>query len=166
MKALVALGSNLGDRDGNLRRAVALLERAGLRLRAASSIWSTAAVDCADPRRFKNAVIALESGGRPWDLLALLQAIERRMGRVRNGEPNSPRVIDLDLLAMGAYRMRTRALTLPHPRMWQRRFVLVPLAEIAPTLRHPDSGESVGDVAERLRSSEPDVQRDGPLILL
>ncbi len=166
MKALVGLGSNLGDRDGHLRRAVELLREQGIRLRAASSIWETAAVGCEDPRPFRNAVLALSAGRRPFRLRDRLQGIERRMGRIRSGRANEPRVIDLDLLAMGPYRIRRPRLVLPHPRMWRRRFVLVPLAEIEPGLRHPETGEPIAAVIERLREAEPEVERVGPLTLL
>ncbi|ANM29902.1 hypothetical protein ABI59_10425 [Acidobacteria bacterium Mor1] len=166
MKALVGLGSNLGDRDGHLRQALELLQEQGMRLRAASSIWETGAVDCDDPRPFRNAVLALSAGRRPFRLLDRLQGVERRMGRVRTGRPNEPRVIDLDLLTMGPYRLCRPRLVLPHPRMWQRRFVLAPLAEIEPGLRHPETGEPITAVIERLREAEPAVERVGPLTLL
>ncbi len=127
---LIALGSNLGDRAYNLRRAIRELSEV-MRVVRVSSIHETAAVDSppgAPP--FLNMVIAGYTTLAPEALLAEMLAIETRLGRAPRCVRNEPRVIDLDLILHGAHRMRTRALTLPHPRASQRPFVMVPLAEV------------------------------------
>jgi 2-amino-4-hydroxy-6-hydroxymethyldihydropteridine diphosphokinase len=142
--AYLGLGSNLGDRAANLLRAVAALCDAGLRLAAISSIYETEPVDYLDQPNFLNLAIAVEAapGERiePFSLLQLCLEVETRLGRQRE-IPKGPRVIDIDLLLLDNLVIEGErdgvALTLPHPRLHLRRFVLTPLAEIAPELRHP-----------------------------
>ncbi len=131
--AYVGLGANLGDAPATLRDAVA--ELAALpqtRLVAQSSLYRSAPVD-ADGPDFFNAVVALDTGLEAADLLVQLQRIEQAHGRLRS-HANAPRTLDLDLLLHGQACMQTAALTLPHPRLHRRAFVLAPLAEIAPDL--------------------------------
>jgi 2-amino-4-hydroxy-6-hydroxymethyldihydropteridine diphosphokinase len=130
--AYVAIGANLGDACATVRRAMADLD--GLprsRVSARSSLYRSAPVDATGPD-FINAVIELETALDPQALLAELQRLEAGAGRQRP-YPNAPRTLDLDLLRHGDVVMQTPTLTLPHPRMTQRAFVLLPLAEIAPT---------------------------------
>jgi 2-amino-4-hydroxy-6-hydroxymethyldihydropteridine diphosphokinase len=122
----IALGSNLGDRDWNLRRAIAALP---IRVVRVSAFLDTEPMD-APPPRFLNAVVAGYTALDPRSLLEELLALERRLGRVRRGIRNEPRIIDLDLIAHGGIRMRTATLTLPHPRAHERPFVLEPLRDI------------------------------------
>lgn len=141
MTAAVALGSNLpspfGDRTANLKEAVRRLEALG-RVIAVSSFHDTDPVGYEDQPRFLNAAALLETELLPFDLLRGLLAIEHAMGRDReNAPPKGPRVIDLDLLLFGDVVLQTSELTLPHPAMHERRFVLAPLAEIAPEMQHP-----------------------------
>ena len=124
--AVVALGSNLGDREYNLRRAIRELP---MRVVRVSSIIETEPVD-APPPKFLNAVAIGTTTLGPHALLAALLALETRLGRRRRGVRNEPRVIDLDLIAYDALRMRTPALTLPHPRAHLREFVMAPLREL------------------------------------
>jgi 2-amino-4-hydroxy-6-hydroxymethyldihydropteridine diphosphokinase len=134
-KIYLSLGSNLGDREQNLERAIAALERENIRVKARSSIYETEPRDVTDQPWFLNMVIECETEYFPLQLLAVLQRIEREMGRVRRGAPpRGPRLIDIDILLFGAVKMRTERLEVPHPRMLQRRFVLEPLLEIAPGL--------------------------------
>lgn len=128
---IIALGSNLGDRRYNLQRAIHELG-AFVRIVRVSSIHETAAVD-APPNSppFLNAVLVAHTTLEPLTLLDALLALEKRLGRVRRGVRNEARVIDLDLILYGATRMRTRRLTLPHPRAHERDFVLRPLREVA-----------------------------------
>ncbi|MDO8959718.1 MAG: 2-amino-4-hydroxy-6-hydroxymethyldihydropteridine diphosphokinase [Rhodocyclaceae bacterium] len=132
--AYVALGANLGDPVATVRSAISALgELAGARLLTASSLYRTAPVGLANQPDFINAVAALEVAGSADDFLAALFAIEAGFGRVRSLK-NAPRTLDLDLLLFGAERRIDPGLTLPHPRLAERAFVLVPLAEIAPAL--------------------------------
>jgi 2-amino-4-hydroxy-6-hydroxymethyldihydropteridine diphosphokinase len=122
---IVALGSNLGDRRYNLLRAIDALGDV-MRVVRVSSIHETEPVD-APPPRFLNMVVTGYTTMDPESLLGALLDIEVRLGRVRRGTRNEPRIIDLDLIVYGGYRMRTSSLTLPHPRAKERSFVLEPL---------------------------------------
>jgi 2-amino-4-hydroxy-6-hydroxymethyldihydropteridine diphosphokinase len=128
---VIALGSNLGDRRYHLLRAIHEL-RSAVRVVRVSSLHETAPVD-APPGSppFLNAVLTGYTALEPLALLDELLAIEKRLGRVRRGIRNEPRVIDLDLILHGAARLRTRRLTLPHPRAREREFVLTPMREVA-----------------------------------
>lgn len=137
--AFIGLGANLGDARATLRSAfaaIAALPRT--RLTARSSLYRTAPIDAGGPD-YVNAVARIETGLDANELLAHLQAIEQRHGRERP-YTNAPRTLDLDLLLHGDARIETPALTLPHPRMHERAFVLAPLAEIAPRLPIPGRG--------------------------
>ncbi|MBA3033587.1 MAG: 2-amino-4-hydroxy-6-hydroxymethyldihydropteridine diphosphokinase [Gammaproteobacteria bacterium] len=132
--AYVALGANLGDPIITVRAAIeALRGLAGARFLAVSSLYRTAPVGLRDQPDFINAVATMAVAGSADDLLADLFAIEAAFGRVR-GLKNAPRTLDLDLLLFGAECRDSPGLTLPHPRLTERAFVLAPLAEIAPTL--------------------------------
>jgi 2-amino-4-hydroxy-6-hydroxymethyldihydropteridine diphosphokinase len=136
MNYFLGLGSNLGDRKRNLQRAIALLEGNGTKILARSSLYQTQPVGYDDQPWFINQVIEVESYLAPWELLGLLQSIEKKMGRTKT-LPNGPRVIDLDILLAEETILETETLTIPHPRLAQRNFVLVPLNEIAPDVIHP-----------------------------
>jgi 2-amino-4-hydroxy-6-hydroxymethyldihydropteridine diphosphokinase len=125
---VIALGSNLGNRRYNLLRAVHALGDV-VRVVRVSSIRETEPVD-APPPRYLNMVVTGYTALGPESLLEALLEIETRLGRVRRGGRNEPRVIDLDLILHGAHRMRTKTLTLPHPRYRERTFVVEPLSEI------------------------------------
>ena len=137
--AYVGIGANLGDARATVAAAIAALERLpGCALRQVSSLYRTAPVDAAGPDFF-NAVAALASHQSPEALLAALQAIEQAFGRQRPFH-HAPRTLDLDLLLHGDARRATPRLTLPHPRLHLRAFVLQPLLEIAPDLAVPGLG--------------------------
>jgi 2-amino-4-hydroxy-6-hydroxymethyldihydropteridine diphosphokinase len=136
MKYFLSLGSNLGDKKRNLKRAIRLLKNASVRILRASSLYQTQPVGNADQPWFANQVVEIETDLTPWALLALLQTIEKKMGRTRT-IMNGPRLIDLDILLAEDTILDTADLTIPHPRMAARNFVLVPLAEIAPDVQHP-----------------------------
>ena len=141
---LLGLGSNVGDREANLRRALELLEEHG-RLAAVSSFHETAPVGYADQDDFLNACAWLVTSRTPEELLAVCLEIDGELGRVRT-VPNGPRTIDVDILlwrADGAMLTREQAPVIPHPRMHLRRFVLEPLAEIAPEWVHPLTGLTI-----------------------
>jgi len=129
--AFVAIGANLGDAQATVRQAMAdLAGLAQTRVSACSSLYRSAPVDAAGPD-FINAVVALDTALAPEALLAALQQLELRAGRERPYR-NAPRTLDLDLLSHGDTVMRSATLTLPHPRLQERAFVLLPLAEVAP----------------------------------
>jgi len=147
MTAAIALGSNLpsefGDREANLREALRRLAALG-RVTAASSFHDTEPVGYTEQPRFLNAAALIETELWPLELLRGLLEIERAMGRDRESAPaKGPRVIDLDLLLYDDMELETPELTLPHPAMHERAFVLGPLAEIAPDWVHPGLRQTV-----------------------
>ncbi len=135
----------MGDREKNLLRAVELLEEAGVRIVRTSSVYETEPQDVRDQPWFLNMVIEIETELFPKQLLARLQKIERELGRKRT-VPKGPRTIDVDILLYGSFVMETAQLQIPHPRMAERRFVLEPLQEIAPGLRHPITKKTVSEM--------------------
>lgn len=145
--AYVALGANLGDPIPTVNSALAELDAIpGTRRVAASSLYRTAPIGLKHQPDFINAVAALETELSAAELLERLFAIEQRFGRQRS-VPNAPRTLDLDLLLHGDAVVDTSALTLPHPRMHERAFVLAPLAEIAPNVAIPGRGTAAGLLA-------------------
>ncbi len=144
--AYIALGSNLGDRTQALSSSIIQLSSLG-RVAALSSLYETEPVGYHDQPAFLNAVVALETQLEPLPLLRGLLAIERQLGRDRSQGPSKgPRTLDLDLLLMGDWIVAGGELSLPHPALAQRRFVLAPLAEIAPELRHPETNLAMADL--------------------
>ena len=138
--AFVGLGANLGDPEGQVRQAFLELDAiAHTRVVKASSLYRSDPLGHAGQPRFVNAVARLETGLPAERLLAELQAIEARHGRTRSF-PNAPRTLDLDLLLYGNATIETQALTVPHPRMHERAFVLLPLLEIDPGAAIPGRG--------------------------
>jgi 2-amino-4-hydroxy-6-hydroxymethyldihydropteridine diphosphokinase len=131
----LSLGSNLGDRSANLRAAIERLGEAGT-VRAVSGFYETEPVELRDQPWFLNCVVVLETRDTPRALLKKVLAIEREMGRLRMKD-KGPRSIDIDILLFGDRVVEERGLKIPHPAMHQRRFVLEPLAEIAPQALHP-----------------------------
>jgi 2-amino-4-hydroxy-6-hydroxymethyldihydropteridine diphosphokinase len=127
-EAILALGSNLGDRAGNLRAAIDLLGERGVRVMRASSVWETAPVP-ADQPTFLNAVIAAETALAPRELLTTVKDVEHVLGR-RPGRRWGPRPIDIDILFYGEERVDDPNLVIPHPEISRRVFVLAPLAEV------------------------------------
>lgn len=140
----LSIGSNLGDREQNLHRALQALERESVHVAKRSSICETAPQDVAQQPWFLNMAVECQTRLFPLQLLAVLQRIEHELGRIRTGAVRrGPRSIDIDILLFGAAIMQTPKLVIPHPRMFERRFVLEPLLEIAPDLRHPITREPI-----------------------
>jgi 2-amino-4-hydroxy-6-hydroxymethyldihydropteridine diphosphokinase len=152
--AYLSLGSNIGERQENLERALALLESAGICITRRSSIYETEPRDVAGQPWFFNLVVECQTNYFPLQLLMVVLGIEREMGRKR--EPTTvrrgPRVIDIDILLYGNAIIETPALTVPHSRMLERRFVLEPLLEIDPGLRHPATKEPLSKYLNETKS--------------
>jgi 2-amino-4-hydroxy-6-hydroxymethyldihydropteridine diphosphokinase len=157
---LLGLGANLGNPVDQLARAVNLLG-AHLRMDRVSSVYRTEPVGHAEQPDFLNLVVAGRTALEPAALLAFAQEVEEVLGRRRSFR-NAPRIIDVDVLAYGDRVMRTLALTLPHPRLHLRGFVLHPLAEVAPEWRHPVFGRTAAELLAALGQTER-VERVGPL---
>jgi 2-amino-4-hydroxy-6-hydroxymethyldihydropteridine diphosphokinase len=142
----LGLGSNLGRRAANLARARRWLERKGFEVLGASSVYETEPVDCTDQPWFLNQVLAVRSELAPPELLRLAKSVEAKMKRVPT-VARGPRTIDIDILLAGDLVVETPDLVIPHPRLHLRNFVLVPLSEIAPRLRHPVLGKTISELA-------------------
>ncbi len=132
----LALGTNVGDREENLRRAITLLDDSGIDIKSLSALYETEPVDYLDQSWFLNAVLEAETTLEPLALLKVMRGIEQAMGS-KKAFAKGPRLIDLDILLYGNQTIKTTELQVPHPRMLDRKFVLVPLVEIAPNFRHP-----------------------------
>lgn len=157
-EAYLSLGSNIGDKSGNIAAALAQLDGPGLRIAARSRDYRTAPWGPIEQDWFVNACARLETSLAPEEVLARALEVERRMGRVRDIRWG-PRLIDIDLLCMDGVTRETAALTLPHPRMLERTFVLVPLAEIAPDL--VVAGHRIADALAALDAADVVPLRQG-----
>ncbi|MBZ5687623.1 MAG: 2-amino-4-hydroxy-6-hydroxymethyldihydropteridine diphosphokinase [Acidobacteriia bacterium] len=144
----LSLGSNIGDRETDLREAIQRLESEGT-VRSVSSVYETEPVEFTDQPQFLNCAVALETSSTPEQLMLQLLTIEQAMGRQRI-QKKGPRTIDLDILLFGDEVVDTPGLTIPHPAMQHRRFVLEPLAEIAPDAIHPVLKKTVRRLLEEL----------------
>ncbi len=141
----LSVGSNLGDRERNLRDALDLLAGPRLRVVRVSSFYETEPLEVRDQPWFLNAVAEVETDLFPKQLLARIQKVEQQLGRKRTA-PKGPRTIDIDILLYGSAVIDAEELQVPHPRLAERRFVLEPLAELAPDLRHPVSHRTVTEM--------------------
>lgn len=167
----LSLGSNLGNREENLDRALEVLEQRHVHVLARSSIYETEPQNVAQQRWFLNLAVQCETRYFPMQLMGVIQKIERELGRERGAGTVrwGPRVIDIDILVFGNVVMATPQLTIPHPRMLERRFVLEPLLEIAPELRHPANKEAfskhlskvAGQKLRKFKRPEADAIRPG-----
>ena len=146
----LGLGSNVGDRESHLRAAVGLLRKRGVEVEAVSSTYETEPVgEVLDQPDFLNAAIRIRTDFEPEELLDLCKEIERERGRVLDAARHGPRPLDIDLLLLGDFELSTDRLTLPHPEVTSRRFVLAPLLELDPGLLLPD-GTSLANALDLL----------------
>jgi 2-amino-4-hydroxy-6-hydroxymethyldihydropteridine diphosphokinase len=160
----LGLGSNLGERRAHLEAAVEELPKHGVRILASSSVYETQPVGLVlDQRDFLNACVRIETEHVPSVLLAACKAVEQSVGRKPGGVRHGPRVLDVDLLLLDDLVVNSERLTLPHPELLTRRFVLVPLLELDPQLTVP-SGGRLADALRALGAGQA-VQRAGPPLL-
>jgi 2-amino-4-hydroxy-6-hydroxymethyldihydropteridine diphosphokinase len=148
----LSLGSNIGDRGKNLRAAIASLADAKVRVTSVSSFYETEPVDLREQPWFLNCVVQGETEVPALDLLRALRRIESRLGG-KKLVPKGPRLIDMDILLYGRETIATPELQVPHPRMLQRKFVLVPLAEMAPGLKHSSWAGTAAEMLTNLRDT-------------
>ncbi|HEY6338513.1 MAG TPA: 2-amino-4-hydroxy-6-hydroxymethyldihydropteridine diphosphokinase [Candidatus Sulfotelmatobacter sp.] len=148
----LSLGSNVGSRAGHIHKALARLEAEG-RVVAVSSFYETEPVDFTDQPWFVNCAVAIETSETPTQFMAALLGIEGEMGRQRT-QKKGPRTIDIDILLFGDDVVDLPELTIPHPAMQQRRFVLEPLAEIAPDARHPALKKTIAELLTELPAGQ------------
>jgi 2-amino-4-hydroxy-6-hydroxymethyldihydropteridine diphosphokinase len=161
LRGYLGLGSNVGDRLANLRAARDALTGRGIEVVAASSVYETAPQgEVLEQPDFLNACVAIETGLAPKELLAACKEIEKELGRSGGGVRHGPRPIDVDVLLLGDLELTGEALTLPHPEVMSRRFVIEPLLELDPGLALPD-GSRLADAAERV--ADQPVRREGAL---
>jgi 2-amino-4-hydroxy-6-hydroxymethyldihydropteridine diphosphokinase len=151
-RVYLSIGSNLGDRAANLRAAVRSLPGARFNVRQVSSFYETEPVGYLDQPWFLNCVVEGETPRQPLELLDSFRAMEM-IFRSKKEFPNGPRILDIDILLYGDLSLNTPELQIPHPRMLQRKFVLVPLAEIAPQLQHPSWNATVRELLARSTDS-------------
>lgn len=150
MVAFIAIGSNLGDREANVRKAAALVaDGVKATLLSMSSLYETEPWGIKEQPAFVNAVMMIETGLTPLELLSHTRAIEAGMGRQRERQWG-PRTIDLDIIFHDGLVMDEGGLTIPHPRAHERAFVMVPIAEIAPRFVHPSIGKTAAEIADAL----------------
>lgn len=152
----LSLGSNLGDRAANLRAAITALPSANLHVRKVSSFYETEPVDYLDQPWFLNCVVEGATDSQPIDLLRALRAIEAQLGS-KKSFAKGPRLLDIDILLFGDQSIVTPELQIPHPRMLDRKFVLAPLAEIAPQLQHLSWAATASELLAS--STDPSVVR-------
>ncbi|MFC1860307.1 2-amino-4-hydroxy-6-hydroxymethyldihydropteridine diphosphokinase [Chloroflexota bacterium] len=148
----LGLGSNLGSRQDNLNKASDFLSQR-LRVDKISSVYETEPIGNINQPRFLNMVCQAHTKLSPTELLTLAKGIERKLGRIFN-QPNGPRPIDIDILFYGEQVIETPELVIPHPRLTERAFVLIPLAEIAPELVHPANSKTVKELLKAMRENQ------------
>jgi 2-amino-4-hydroxy-6-hydroxymethyldihydropteridine diphosphokinase len=159
--AFISVGSNLGDKLENCQRGVASLTESNCRLVSQSNIYRTEPVDFLDQDWFVNYIVQIETRLQPLQLLHSIQTIQKEAGRGRDKMRFGPRILDLDIILYDVLTMNTSELTIPHPRMHKRRFVLQPLCDINPTLIHPVLNVDMQSLLNALDDKEQRIQPYG-----
>ena len=159
-RCFLALGSNLGDRQAHLRAAIEELSRCGVQIVRGASIYSTEPKELRAQPWFLNTVVEAETELDPEELLDVCLDIEKSRKRTRS-ETNGPRTLDIDIILFGDRVVQSEAVTIPHPRYTTRRFVLEPLAEIAPDVIDPVRSQTIGEIFDQARDSSS-VERFAP----
>ena len=157
MEVYLSLGSNLGDRRANLKKALRLLSE-GVEIVKVSSVYDTEPIDVGEQQRFLNLMCCVNTNISPVQLLSFIKDIESSMGRDLSLR-NVPRVVDIDIIFYGDIIIESPELVIPHPRMRERAFVLVPFAEIAPEVVHQVTGERIGDLAAGVEGRDGVVKK-------
>jgi GTP cyclohydrolase-4 len=150
--AYLGFGSNMGNRQRNLDKVLELLSQR-LQVKRLSSVYDTEPLDNVDQPRFLNLVCQMTTRLAPMELLTMAKGIELKLGR-KPGTHNAPRPIDIDILFYGDQVIKTSELVIPHPRLVERAFVLIPLAEIAPGLVHPMNGKTVRELLQGVTETQ------------
>ena len=150
----LSLGSNVGERERTLQSALDLLNASGVVIKRISSVYETEPVDFREQRFFLNLAAEAETELFPMMLLDRIQKIELNLGRKRTRPAKGPRTIDIDILLYGNVRVQSARLTIPHPRMHERRFVLAPMCELEPDLRHPELRGTMCELLARVEGQE------------
>lgn len=153
-RAALGIGANIGDRLGNIERAARLLRALSNSFFLASDVYETCPWGMTEQPRFLNACAVIETELPPEALLSVVKEIERKIGRVKR-ERWGPREIDIDILLYGDLSLELPGLSIPHPRLHERKFVLVPLVKIAPDWVHPKLGLPISGIAAAIDGSEP-----------
>ncbi|MFH1093140.1 MAG: 2-amino-4-hydroxy-6-hydroxymethyldihydropteridine diphosphokinase [Candidatus Omnitrophota bacterium] len=152
-KVYLGIGSNLGNRRGNVEKSLRLLEgEKEIRIKKQSSLYKTKPVGGPKQRDFKNGVVLIETTLSAKILLKVLKIIENKLGRKKDAQKWGPRVIDLDILTYDQIVLKSNRLSVPHPRMHERFFVLAPFAQISPRFKHPLLNKTVGKLLSELES--------------
>jgi len=154
MRYFLCLGSNIGDRSKNLKKAVSFIEKEGVKILKKSSVYETHPVDSPPQPWFYNQVVEVSVALRPIDLLKITKKIEQKMGRTLTAQ-KEPRIIDIDILLAEKTVIRAEKLEIPHPRMEKRNFVLVPFYEISPKTVHPLLNVSIEDLLKKSKDHSP-----------
>jgi 2-amino-4-hydroxy-6-hydroxymethyldihydropteridine diphosphokinase len=147
----ISIGSNLGDREENCRKAIKLLKENGIVVKKQSSMHETEPWGIKDQQKFINMAIEVETDKKPEELLRILKEIEKEIGRTETTKWG-PRVIDLDIIFYDDLILKSQDLEIPHPLLQEREFVLKPLCEIAPDKKHPVTGKTVKEMPEKLKA--------------